>query len=159
MTEPRAGSRRYVHCMPASDRTASNLLPATTKLAMTELGCQTLDSPSNIGLESTTITEKSRPEAWASSRTFSTTDDLKAWIRTEHWARPQNSVPGVCQNYIAILDLVACCLLDDLVCDDDPLPYIRINFPKQYILCLKPKHLVHVSLKRGSPISVRSSAA
>lgn len=27
MTEPRAGSRTYVHCMPASERTAINRLP------------------------------------------------------------------------------------------------------------------------------------
>ncbi len=27
ITEPRAGSRRYVHWIPASERTASNLLP------------------------------------------------------------------------------------------------------------------------------------
>lgn len=138
MTEPRAGKRRYVHWMPAADRMDNNRLPAEYLSGLNaKPGHSYTPAPSSIGLESTIITEKSRPSVCASSNTFSTTDDLGiSSIRAPSGKMSFAISPCIGQDDITILDFAPRGLLYDLVCHNDPVPDIVIDFTAKSIFCL-----------------------
>jgi hypothetical protein len=94
--------------------------------------------PSSIGRESTTITENRVPPAHASNRTFSTTDDLLILSdvsidKMRMWS------PGVGQHDIAIMNLLHCSLLNDLISNDNPISDVVVYFVAERILCLQAK--------------------
>lgn len=73
-----------MHGMPADDRTESSFLPEGRFGQQGHKTSRGKDSPSSIGLESTTMTEKTLPRSNASKSIFSTTDDLSSATSARH---------------------------------------------------------------------------
>lgn len=46
------------------------------------------------------------------------------------------SAPSICEDYVSVLDLVAGRLLNDLVCNNNPLVDVRIDLATERILGL-----------------------
>ena len=50
--------------------------------------------------------------------------------------RMGSTVPSICENYVPVLDLIAGCLLNDLVRNDNSLANVGINFTAESVLGL-----------------------
>ena len=83
--------------------------------------------PSNIGLESTTITENCRPSSIAPNKTFCTTDDLIYTFTAANSFRGEIYEPGESQDDVSILDFLHSGFLNDLICDDDSVPNVIVD--------------------------------